>query len=147
MDELSTRIVIIAVGVIVTLTIVTLLIGMYSQMKEIYGTVTTTDTSIYSTFNDVYSMYHGKTDNGLGLLNTLKKYEDGKDNIIVEYVNKTAIQQESDREVDFLKNLMEINETGDIKSYNGIVYRYQDKYYVTVTETTSGIILNYTRVN
>lgn len=135
MDDITTRAIVIGVSVFVTLTIVTLVITMFFQMQEIYGIVATTDTSIYSAFDDIYAMYYGRTMSGLGLLNTIKRYEDRTDiDVVVVYPGSTKIKQHVEssnasntsktplRESVYLKSLMEQNKE----------YKYETKYYVTV---------------
>ena len=133
MDDITTRTVVIAVGLFVTMMIVSLVIIMFSQMQEIYGVVSKTDTSIYSTFDNVYSMYNGRTMTGLGLLNTIKKYEDKiNENIVVNYPGsyniKDYVSKNNIREAVYLKSLMEEN----------IAYKYETKYNVTVETSAEG---------
>lgn len=133
MDEITTRVVVIGVAIFVTLSIVTIVIVMFFQMQEIYGIVATTDTSIYSTFDNVYSMYNGRTMTGLGLLNTIKKYEDkSQQKVLIKYPGsaevKKYIEDTGSREVVYLKSLMEI----------GKQYKYETKYNVTVMTSQQG---------
>ena len=155
MDDITTRTVVIGVGIIVTLTIVSLLIIMFFQMSDIYGVVLKTDTSIAGRFNDVYSMYDGKVTTGIGLLNAIKKYEDNPDHyLVIKYPKSDELRQEikayntgrseSDqkREATELKKLMEQN-----AQYNGEVFRYENKYNVTVSEKTDGtLIIDFVRI-
>lgn len=131
MDDITTRTVIIAVNIFVTITIVSLVIVMFFQMKDIYKIVLQTDTSIYDKFDDVFSMYHGKTETGIGLLNALKRYEDGTEDVIIKYPKSEQIREYIDnnnlREATYLKGLMEDN-----KSFEGEKFKYEDKYNVTV---------------
>lgn len=156
MDDITTRTIVIAVNIFVTIAIVSLVIVMFFQMREIYGIVATTDTSIYNKFDDVYSMYDGKVETGIGLLNTLKKYEDNKDvEVIITYPNSSNIREEianensnlseneQIREVTYLKDLMKNN-----KTYNGLTYRYEDKYNVTVSNgENQTVIIHFERIN
>lgn len=139
MDDITTRTIVIAVNIFITITIVSLVIIMFFQMKEIYGVVAKTDTSIYNKFDDVYSMYHGKVETGIGLLNALKKYEDSTDGqVIIKYTGSDNIRKNlgpDEREVVRLKELMQKN-----KTFAGIKYRYEDKYDVTVTYEENGSI-------
>ncbi len=156
MDDVATRAVVIGVNIFVTITIVTLVIVMFFQMGEIYGTVANTDTSIYSKFDDVYSMYHGKVESGIGLLNALKKQEDNNDTkVIITYdnadivrqrldaYNKTKTAEEQKRESVYLKELM----TGKQK-ISTVNYKYEDRYNVTVEEGENGVlIIRYDRID
>ena len=155
MDDITTRTVVIGVGIIVTLTIVSLLIIMFFQMSDIYGVVLKTDTSIAGRFNDVYSMYDGKVTTGIGLLNAIKKYEDNPDYyVVIKYPKSDELRQEikayntgrpeneQRREATELKKLMEQN-----MQYSGEVFRYENKYSVTVSEKTDGtLIIDFVRI-
>ena len=149
MDDLGVRAVVIGVNIFVTLTIISLVIIMFFQMGEIYGMVANTDTSIYNKFDDVYSMYNGKVESGIGLLNTLKKFEENPDKyIIIEYPGcvdvRMYVASNQIREAVYLKSLMsgkEINPKILIK------YKYEDRYNVTVDEREGGIIaIIYTKI-
>ena len=148
MDDITTRTIVIAVNIFVTIAIVSLVIVMFFQMREIYGVVASTDTSIYNKFDDVYSMYHGKVETGIGLLNTIKRYEDKTDiDVLIVYPNSEEIRKiVSDnnlREAEYLKNLMQKNET-----FNGLKYRYEDGYNVTVIANEDGsVTINFERIN
>lgn len=135
MDDITTRTIIIAVNIFVTIAIVSLVIIMFFQMKEIYGVVATTDTSIYNKFDDVYSMYHGKVETGIGLLNTIKKYEDQTDKqVIIKYDGYQEIRdnlENDEREVVRLKELMS----------EGKEYSFEDKYKVTVSDEEDGTVI------
>ena len=113
MKDVSMRAILVAVSIFVTMIIVTILFGSFNTIKEIYGTVNKVNNSIYDTFNDIYAMYNGKTENGIGLLNTIKKYEDN-DSVLVRYPQYQLIQGDSiatgKREVEYLKTLMENEE-------------------------------------
>ena len=137
MDDITTRTIVIAVNIFVTIAIVSLVIIMFFQMREIYGVVATTDTSIYNKFDDVYSMYHGKVETGIGLLNTLKKYEDNTDTqVIIVYpdsdIIREYVQANEKREVTYLKDLMKKNETH--KPGGGHKFRLENKYDVIVED-------------
>jgi len=134
-DNITTRAIVIAVNVFITIAIVSIVIIMFFQMQEIYGVVAKTDNSIYSTFDNVYSMYNGRTMSGLGLLNTIKKYEDKtEENIVINYPGSDSIKEyvsvNNIRESVYLKSLMEDN----------IGYRYEDKYNVTVDTAQQGLV-------
>lgn len=123
MDEITTRAIIIAVNIFVTIAIVTVLILTFGRMKEIYKVVASTDNSIYSKFNNVYDMYNGKVETGIGLLNAIKKYKDD-DDIVVKYPNKEAILQTDLDELTILKEKMKSNDETE--------YRYENRYNVIV---------------
>lgn len=145
MDDLGVRAVIIGVNIFVTLTIVSLVIIMFFQMGNIYGMVASTDTSIYNKFDDVYSIYHGKVESGIGLLNTIKKFEQNPDQYVVieypgyqevrDYLN--GILNDSTRESVYLKQLM----SGDENNPNiSTKYKYHDRYNITVEERDNGVV-------
>ena len=142
MDEIGVRAVIIGVNIFVTVIIITLLVFMFFQMGEIYGLVATTDTSIYNRFDDIYSIYHGKIETGIGLLNTIKKFEENPDsNIVIEYPDcenvrmaKAGIIDETTneqiRESVYLKKLMLGLRHPNIFT----IFKYEDKYSISVEQ-------------
>lgn len=156
MPDVTTRAVIIGVSIFVTLTIVSLLVIMFFQIQDIYGFVVRTDTSIYNQFDDVYTMYNGKVETGIGLLNAIKRQEDNPDAyIIIKYpkcdqlrneinnYNAVATAENKKRESAELKKMMEEN-----KSYYGETFRYENKYNVIVSEGTDGtVIVEYIKIN
>lgn len=156
MDDITTRAVIIGVNIFVTITIVSLIIIMFFQMQDIYGLVSKTNTDLYSSFDDVYSMYDGKVETGIGLLNAIKRHEDNNDyRVIVKYPKSDKLREEIEnynidkqedekkREATELKKLMEQNEI-----YDGEIFRYEDKYSVIVSEGQNGtLIVEFTKIN
>ena len=149
MDDITTRTVIIAVNIFVTITIVTLIILSFFKLQDIYGLVRKTDTSIYNTFDNVYSKYNGKVVSGIGLLNALKSQEDSNEAIVISYTGSNIITEElskinanknddvKQRESAYLKQLME----------EGKEYNYEDKYKGTVHENDDGkIVVDFERI-
>lgn len=134
MDDNATRAIVIGVNVFVTITIVTIVMFMFFQMQEIYGVVAKTDNSIYSTFDNVHAMYSGRTMSGLGLLNTIKKYENQTyKEIVIQYPGSDRVQQYTAdsglREATFLKDIMQ--GSGE---YLGNNYSFEKQYLVQVEE-------------
>ena len=76
MDDTSTRAINFAVALIVTLVVVTLVVASFSKIKEVYKLTKNTDISLHGRFENIYQTYDGKELNGMGLLNTIKKFED-----------------------------------------------------------------------
>lgn len=145
MDDITTRTFIIAVNIFVTLTIVSIIIVMFFQMQDIYKVVSSTDTSIYNKFDDIYSKYNGKTVTGIGLLNALKSYESNTEyKVTIDYTDSKLIRntlKESQREVEVLKAEMEKTKSNK-KSY----FRYEDKYNVTVTEENGDFLIMFNKI-
>lgn len=151
MDDISTRTIIIAVNVFVTIAIVSILIMMFADMREAYGAVANIDTSIYNKFDDIYSMYNGKKVTGIGLLNTIKKYEDQEDVKIIypesERIQQTVanskigtLEEDHIREVEYVKNFMEKSQT-----YESERFRYENIYNVRVEETLDTVTIIFER--
>lgn len=157
MDDLGVRTVIIGVNIFITLTIVSIVIIMFLQMGEIYGLVANTDTSIYNKFDDIYSIYDGKVESGIGLLNTIKKFEENPDTyIVIEYPDSQNIRiaaagikdpasNNQMRESVYLKKLM----LGELTNPNiSTKYKYEDRYNVTVEQRDNGIlVIRFTKIN
>lgn len=149
MDDITTRTVVIAVNIFVTMTIVTLVIMSFFKIQDIFGLVRGTDTSIYNKFDDVYSRYNGKVVSGIGLLNALKSQEDTNDAIVINYTGSNVIRDELNmmnagkrdenktRESVYFKSLME----------SGEEYNYEDSYKGQVYEDDDGaIVVNFERI-
>lgn len=149
MDDITTRVIVIAVNIFVTLIIVTLLILTFTDMKEIYGLTASVDTSIYNTFDNIFSTYSGKVETGMGLINTLKKFEDDIDkNIRINYTDRDKVLSKlgEKREADFLRNIMENNENGEKNDFKDLKFYYQDKYNVSVLLENDGITINFDKI-
>lgn len=141
MDDITTRTFIIAVNIFVTIAIVSIIVVMFFQIQNIYKVVASTDTSIYNRFDDIYSKYNGKTVTGIGLLNTLKSFEESseKEYVTIDYTDSANIRKnltKDTREVDLLKGQMEDN-----KDNPKGIFKYENRYNVTVTEQKDGKIL------
>ena len=151
MDNITTKAAIIGLSIFITLSVITLVITMFTKMQDIYGIVLTTDTSIHSLFDDVYSIYNGSVESGIGLLNTIKKFEDKtvpqNNNIEIIYpnceeirkyikdYNKVVDEDEKLREAVYLKNIMLGQENAFEKKYNVIVYEAgQDQVIIEFSE-------------
>lgn len=118
MDFAINRAMLIAVGVIVTITIATGVMIAINQIIGIYGYVNSTDISIKNKFNE-FTMYDNTVKTGADLLNTAKKYL-GNGKVRVMY-NDVAINTES--------NISQISEK--LKAGNDPDYRYEWKYTVS----------------
>lgn len=79
MDYITSRVFVIGVGIFMTLAIVTGVILVLSQVNEVYNAVENTNTSIIAEYDNIYSQYGESTLNTVGLLNTLRKYEEESD--------------------------------------------------------------------
>lgn len=87
MDYITSKVFVIAVGILVTLTIVTGVIMALSSVNDVFDKVENTDTSIYDQYDNIYSMYSGSKLNTVGLLNTLRKYEEQEDvHVLVAFI-------------------------------------------------------------
>lgn len=141
MEDISSRAVIIGVSIIVTLVIVSLLLGSFDKVKEIMGLTKKTETSIHSTidtgYSKFYSKYDGKSFNGMELTNLLKSLEDDpQEGVHVEYPRSYTTRDEANnrglRESVYLKQLMKNNSYG---------YGYEKEYDVTVREENQEIYI------
>ena len=145
MDDITTRTIVIGVNIFVTIAIVSIIIVMFFQMQDIYKVVSSTDTSIYNRFDDIYSKYNGKTVTGVGLLNALKSYETNTEMTVkIYYTDREIIEKkltDGGREVLVLKQEMENYKSGK-KAY----FKYEDKYNVTVTEENGEYLINFNKI-
>lgn len=155
MDNLTSKYIIFAVGLFITIIVSTMLFSTYGEVKGIYEGVSETNISIKDLYDDIHIQYHGTQQNGVDLVNTLKKYE-GERYIEVKYPN--PIQENvvvfsgnrTEREVDILYELMKqdnsagtINE--DFKNDYGyeFPYSYSSKFDVSVEKNGSKTIIEF----
>lgn len=112
MEDVSPKVLIFAVSLFITLIIVALVVSIFSKVKDIYSMTKNTDNSIHASFDNIYQTYDGKKLNGMGLLNTVKKFEEEND-VVSEvrypgYTNVRATANSSGkREVVVLKECFE----------------------------------------
>ncbi|MBR6688474.1 MAG: hypothetical protein IKL68_00455 [Clostridia bacterium] len=142
MEDSSTRAINFAVALIVTLIIVSLVVTSFSKVKEIYSLTKNTDNAIHSGFDNIYEIYDGKELNGMGLLNTVKKFEEDNEIVSeVRYPSSNIVKGRvgSDgRESTLLKQYMQDNEY-----VYGHRYSFERMYKVEVKEENGKIIINF----
>lgn len=93
MEYSTSKVFVIAVGIIVTVIIVSALMLVVNSVRNVYSTVGDTDISIATIYDDVKVQYDtgGKYDmNGISLINTLRKYETSS-YVFVSLESHTAI--------------------------------------------------------
>lgn len=118
MGDSLNRAIMIAVGLFVTVIIISGIMFIFSQMQEIYKNVDDTDTSITSKFGK-YASYDNTTITGLDMLNCANKYY-SNNLVIVMYGN---IQLNTNEGIEYLNNEFE-NEN----------IKYENSYSSTVEE-------------
>ncbi len=143
MDDTSTRAINFAVALIVTLVIVTLVVASFSKIKEVYSLTKNTDISLHGRFENIYQTYDGKELNGMGLLNTIKKFEDATDIISdVTYPSSASVKStaaaQGKRESTLLKEYMKQN-----KKVGTHTFTYSNKYKVEVKEVSGKTVINF----
>ncbi len=99
MGESLNRAIMIAVGLFVTVIIISGIMVIFSQMQEVYKNVNSTDTSIVGKFGK-YASYDNTTITGLEMINCANKYYKDR-NVIVMYGN---IQLNTQDGIDYLNN-------------------------------------------
>ena len=146
MEDTSTRAISFAIGIFVTLIVVTLVVASFSKIKEAYTLTKNTEIDIHSQFDSIYLTYDGKKLNGMGLLNTLRKFED--DTNIIEYVDypgrtrvKNLANSNGIRESEQLKKFLDQN-----KLYYGIRYKYENEYRVEVKDVSGKTRINFVAI-
>lgn len=90
MDEISTRYIIIAVGIYITLIVLTSVIFVVNNVKDVFSVSNRTNISIQSRIDSIEDMYNGATLNGVDLVNAITRYEED-DTVTVVYPSKSAI--------------------------------------------------------
>lgn len=141
MEDAATKAITIAVSLFVTLVIVSLVVASFGEIKQVFVLTKNTDISIHSQFENIYQIYDGKELNGMGLLNTVKKFEDDTDIVSsVEYPGKNNVlaAKKDKRESEKLKEYLDSN-----KKEKGIIYRYENQYRVEVKEDNGKTIIKF----
>ena len=143
MDDTSTRAINFAVALIVTLVIVTLVVASFSKIKQVYSLTKNTDISLHGQFDNVYLTYDGKELNGMGLLNTIKKFEDATDIISeVTYPSSSTVKSraiaQGKRESALLKEYLKQN-----KKVGTHTFTFSNKYKVEVKDVSGKTIINF----
>lgn len=109
MDEISIKTILIGVSIFVTLVIFTVFFLVFGQMRTLYSDVNDIDTSIKSRVDNVYDKYNGAKQNGVDLVNAIRKYED-YDLVRVEYIHEgydsSPVLLEDEALADFLNEKM-----------------------------------------
>lgn len=148
MDNISTKNILIAVGIFIIIVILSVFVYAYSSVQDIYESVNATNISIKDEFDDITTQYNNTICNGVDLVNTIKKYENSED-VIVVYPNSDIIQKHAKptynkTEATLLTELMK-----DPSSYPLVVselnaaaepheYFFYTKYNVNVSIETDG---------
>lgn len=143
MDDTSTRAINFAVALIVTLVIVTLVVASFSKIKQVYSLTKNTDISLHGQFDNIYLTYDGKELNGMGLLNTIKKFEDATDIISeVTYPSSSTVKSraiaQGKRESALLKEYLKQN-----KKVGTHTFTFSNKYKVEVKDVSGKTIINF----
>ena len=113
MGESASKALMFGVGIFVTMMIASGVIGVFSQMQEIYKQVDSTDTSITSRFGK-FAMYDNTTLTGLEVINCANKYYD-ETFVVVSYQGAEV------NNIDGITYLQEQNNLGFLN--------YHDKNY------------------
>ena len=85
MGEATNKAIMIGVGLFVTLMIVSGIMFIFSQMKEVYKQVGTTDTTIGNRFGE-YASYNNTQVTGLDVINCANKYYN-ENLVVIMYIN------------------------------------------------------------
>lgn len=89
MDEISTRYIIMAVGIYITLIVLTSVIFVANNVGDVFSVSNRTNISIQSRIDSIENMYDGATLNGVDLVNAITRYEED-DAVTVDYPNRTT---------------------------------------------------------
>lgn len=138
MDEISTRYIIMAVGIYITLIVLTSVIFVANNVGDVFSVSNRTNISIQSRIDSIEDMYDGATLNGVDLVNAIARYEED-DTVTVEYPKKNEIQTAagSIRVSKYLKNGFEsdaLNGTTYMETF--CTWNYSTNFKVSVTNYT-----------
>ena len=125
MGESASKALMFGVGIFVTMMIASGVIGVFSQMQEIYKQVDSTDTSITSRFGK-FAMYDNTIVTGMDVINCANKYYD-ETFVVVSYnganVNNidgvTYLQEQLN--LGFLNYYDKFNSTVEEVEYDGVI--------------------------
>jgi len=92
MSENTNRALMFGVGIFVTLIIVSGIITIFTQMRQIYSDVNKVNTSLISSF-DEYTQYENTQKTGLEVINCANKYY--KENLVVVIYNNQIVNTEN----------------------------------------------------
>lgn len=118
MGESANKAIALGVGIFITMMIASGVIGIFSQMQEIYRQVDSTDTSVTSRFGK-FASYDNTTVTGMDVINCANKYYDDTF-VVVTYQNATV------NNIDGVTYLQEQLNLGFLN--------YHDKFSSTVEE-------------
>lgn len=121
MDYITSKTFMIAIGIFVTLVIVTGLILVFTKISDIYNLTENTNTSILSQYDNLYSMYSGAKLNTVGLLNTLRKYQEDPEvgvKIIMNGVTMDAVDENKKSVIQIIEGYVENNDLGYEEMFN-----------------------------
>lgn len=118
MGEAANKAITFGVGIFVTMIIISAVIGIFSQMQEIYRQVDSTDTNVTTKFGR-YAMYDNTTVTGMDVINCANKYYN--DTFVV--VTYQGIDVNNIDGVTYLQNEL-----------NNEFLTYHDKFSSTVEE-------------
>jgi len=142
MDYITSKIFVMGVGIFVTLAIFTGVILVFSEVNDVFEAVENTDTSIYNQYDNIYSMYSQSTLNTVGLLNTLRKYEnDANVHILASFIIGEEPSEDGGKTT--MINSIERNDA------NGYIYTgkigYETLYDVSVKEENAQFYIIFNR--
>lgn len=143
MEDVSPKALIFAVSLFVTMVVVSLVVVTFGKIKEIYAMTKNTDNSIHASFENIYQTYDGKELNGMGVLNTVKKFEEENDVVSeVRYPAYASIRNRANssgkREVVVLKEYFEGR-----KTIGGHTFKYETMYTAKVKEIDGKTIIEF----
>lgn len=118
MGDNANRAIMFGVGIFVTLIIVSSIVSLFSQMRDIYGNVNKANTSLLSSFDD-YTQYKNAKKTGLDVINCANKYYN--ENLVVVIYKGQVVNNDA--------GLSFINQDRDSGSL-----RYDELYLSTVEE-------------
>lgn len=128
MDIFANKSILIAVGLLITITVATGTMLVVNEARKIYGEVDKTSVSATEEYDNIFNVYNGTQLNGVGLINVIKRYE-GSKHVAIEYPDCDALREDAalktppQREAVYLNTIMEKG--------NDTKYTYQKTYKVS----------------
>lgn len=136
MDEISTRYIIMAVGIYITLIVLTSVIFVANNVGDVFSVANKTNISIQSRIDSIEDMYDGATLNGVDLVNAIARYEED-DTVTVDYPHKSAIEAAAaaGSVLEYLRSAL----AAETLSY----WNYYTTFNVSVTKTGSNYTITF----
>ena len=135
MDSITSKYIVLAVGILVVSIIVTSVVGVFNNVGDIYAQTQKTNISIKDRVDNIFNKYDSARLNGVDLVNALKLYEDDSNVTII--LNPVRTAPGGTRMSVYINGLMETNSDVNYKYHKlfntSVNIIGNDRYTITFT--------------